>query len=213
MRVGSCCAVGSATWSALLAAAITALADGENRATKALGSLGCDAQSVVVKALDIIVEPRCVTGGASIFSVEALMLQSRSSKPQRRSKKLRRRGPGTPRAGPGASAMVKISSSPGLQSPGVGEIRISTGVRDGVSWVPKSSRRPRSDTDRKDCERSHGLNRQIADTGERAIDFDQTRTPEPIRAASAPSASGRPDLARPAFATAQESPASVQVDR
>ena len=66
-------------------AAIPALADGENRATKAFGSLGCDAGSAVVEALNIIVEPRCFIGGASIFSAEALMLQCRSSEAQRRS--------------------------------------------------------------------------------------------------------------------------------
>lgn len=37
--------------------------------------------------------------------------------------------------------MVKISSSLGLQSPGVGEIRISTGVRDGMRWVRKRKSR------------------------------------------------------------------------
>ena len=37
--------------------------------------------------------------------------------------------------------MVKISSSQGLKSPGVGEIHISTGVRDGMSWVRKRKSR------------------------------------------------------------------------
>ena len=55
-------------------AAIPALADGENRATKALASLVPNARSAVAGALSIIVEPRCIIGGAWIFSVEALML-------------------------------------------------------------------------------------------------------------------------------------------
>jgi hypothetical protein len=40
--------------------------------------------------------------------------------------------------------MVKISSSPGLHSPGVGEICIGTGVRDGMFWVWNSKSRERA---------------------------------------------------------------------